>query len=97
MVNKYRDRGHCWSLFLKACIENGTLSVYPGVSGDTRAAIESLKKMIDQRVFHLQIPKDLCEFHFVHRYSSFTIFYLDVGAEIATSNTVDMVRLNYDQ
>ena len=22
MVKKYGDRGHCWSLFLKACLDN---------------------------------------------------------------------------
>ena len=66
MVKKYGDRGHCWSLFLKACINHETLSVYKGEASDKHnkvAAVEILKKMIYQRVSHLQIPEDSCELH----------------------------------
>ena len=56
MVKKYGDRGHCWSLFLKACIDHGTLSVYQKESGGSSADIERLKGMIDQRVSHLHLP-----------------------------------------
>ena len=59
MVKKYRDRGHCWSLFLKACIDNGTLSVYQGESDDTRTGLERLKRMIHELVSHLHLPPPL--------------------------------------
>ena len=52
MVKKYRDRGHCWSLFLKACIDNGTLSVYH--SSERRSgALALLEKMVNERVSKL--------------------------------------------
>ena len=61
MVKKYGDRGHCWSLFLKACIDHGTLSVYQGVSDKSSAAVEQLKDIVKQRVSHLYIPDDSSE------------------------------------
>ncbi|CAI8034252.1 Probable helicase with zinc finger domain [Geodia barretti] len=51
MVKKYGDRGHCWSHFLKACIDNGTLSVYH--SSESRSAL--LEKMVNERVSKLYI------------------------------------------
>ncbi|CAI8006163.1 eIF-2-alpha kinase GCN2 [Geodia barretti] len=59
MVKKYGERGHCWSLFLKACIDNGTLSVYQGESDDTRTGLERLKRMIHELVSHLHLPPPL--------------------------------------
>ena len=59
MVKKYGDRGHCWSLFLKTCIDNGTLSVYQGESDDTRTGLERLKRMTHEMVSHLNLPPPL--------------------------------------
>ena len=56
MVRKYRDRGHCWSLFLKACIDNGTLSVYQDCD-DRPETLALLKKMTNDRVLHLCVPE----------------------------------------
>ena len=54
MVKKYGDRGHCWSLFLKACIDNGTLSVY--YSSERRSgSLALLEKMVNERVSKLCI------------------------------------------
>jgi serine/threonine protein kinase len=55
MVKKYGDRGHCWSLFLKACIDNGTLSVYQGESESRSGALALLEKMVNERVSKLWI------------------------------------------
>ena len=56
MVRKYGDRGHCWSLFLKACIDNGTLSVYQDCD-DRPETLALLKKMTNDRVLHLCVPE----------------------------------------
>ena len=78
MVKKYGDRGHCWSLFLKACIDHGTLSVYQGESDDTPATVKRLKKMVYQRVSHLNLPGPLEDYSkFLPTDLSFyTIMYL---------------------
>ena len=55
MVKKYGDRGHCWSLFLKACIDNGTLSVYQKIEDET-SKISLLKQHVTQCVSHIQLP-----------------------------------------
>jgi serine/threonine protein kinase len=51
MVKKYGPRGHCWSQFLKACIDNGTLSLYQ--IADTKP-LALLKEMVNQTVQHLE-------------------------------------------
>lgn len=63
MVKKYGDRGHCWSLFLKACLDNGSLSVHcPSRNDDSRL------KLLTQRIRQstsgicLELPEPLqCE------------------------------------
>ena len=52
MVEKYGDRGHCWSLFLKMCIDNNSLSVHHSCR-DTSLAM--LTKVINQSVSHLNL------------------------------------------
>ena len=58
MVKKYGDRGHCWSRYLKACIDNNSLFVYKPhemsvcqPSGEENVAI--LKQWINKAVQHL--------------------------------------------
>ena len=52
MVEKYGDRGHCWSLFLKACLDNKSLSV-PHSCRET--SLEPLTKLVNQSVSHLNL------------------------------------------
>ena len=79
MVKKYGERGHCWSLFLKACIDNGTLSVYNQEDSDTtNTAMELLKAMVAQRVSEIaelvppcinvlpETPTSVCDIYLTH-------------------------------
>ena len=56
MVKKYGERGHCWSLFLKACIDNGTLSVYCECESSS-TTLTLLEGEINKRVSHLRVPE----------------------------------------
>ena len=63
MVAKYGQRGHCWSLFLKACLENDSLSIHPslGVTPDrAEKAVKQLTQQVDCSISDL----DLSELHF---------------------------------
>ena len=55
MVKKYGDLGHCWSLFLKSCIDNGTLSVSQTFD-DEASKISLLKQRVTQCVSHIEFP-----------------------------------------
>ena len=52
MVEKYGDRGHCWSLFLKMCLDNNSLSVSRSCR-DT--SLDLLMQCINQSVSHLNL------------------------------------------
>ena len=58
MVKKYRDRGHCWSLFLKACIDHGTLSVY-NASENRASTLDLLEMVVKERVSKLGVLEPL--------------------------------------
>ena len=50
MVKKYGDRGHCWSLFLKACIDNNTLII---CQPSDKKYVPMLTQLVNQTVSHL--------------------------------------------
>ena len=48
MVAKYGQRGHCWSLFLKACLENDSLSIHPSLGVRADRAGKVVKQLTQQ-------------------------------------------------
>ena len=54
MVKKYGDRGHCWSLFLKACLDNNSISYECGQDD-----FKLLRDQVYRRISHL--PSDLLQ------------------------------------
>ena len=52
MVKKYGDRGHCWSLFIKACLDNKSITCS---SGWNDSKIKLLTNQVDQRVSYLHL------------------------------------------
>lgn len=69
MVKKYGDRGHCWSLFLKACLDNNSISVHcPSSNNDSR--LKLLTDRIHQSIsgMCLELPEPLpCESEYIHQ------------------------------
>lgn len=54
MVEKYGDRGHCWSLFLKACLDNNSLSVHCP-SGRENSKMKLLTERVNQSISGLNL------------------------------------------
>ena len=52
MVRKYGDRGYCWSLFLKACLDNK--SVHCPFGWDD-SKMKLLTNQVDRRISHLHL------------------------------------------
>ena len=52
MVKKYGDRGYCWSLFLKACLDNNSISC--AFDWDD-SKIKLLTEQVHQRISHLHL------------------------------------------
>ena len=59
MVAKYGDRGHCWSLFLKACLENNSISVHQSVrvTQSTEQELAKLAEQVNHSLSNLSLPK----------------------------------------
>ena len=64
MLEKYGEKGECWSTFLRVCLENGSLSVDQSVSaspGKVKECFQKLKQLtkaakIGQRQPSVKLP-----------------------------------------
>ena len=55
MVAKYGQRGHCWSLFLKACLENDSLSIHPSLGVRAEKVVKQLTQQVDCSISDLDL------------------------------------------
>ena len=57
MVDKYGDRGHCWSLFLKACLDNKSIKIDPSLKMQHKKCMEMLTDAVNRSIQGLSLPE----------------------------------------
>ena len=66
MVHKYPEKGHCWSLFLQACLKNNSLTFDESLGMNERGKEKCLRDLDDQlnqytqtQDLHVHLPLQL--------------------------------------
>ena len=59
MVDKYGDRGHCWSLFLKACLDNNSIKIHSSLIDkvNPKSELRMLADMVNRYSEGVSLPE----------------------------------------
>jgi len=53
MVKKYKEKGKCWSNYLKFCLDHGTLTIHNSLQVpevEKKSCIQKLKKLVEKQL-----------------------------------------------